>query len=227
MKKVLVIDIGGTNVKLMISRREKRKFDSGPRLSPRQLIAHVRTTAEGWSYDAISIGFPAPVQKGRIMKDPKHLGKGWIGYNFNKSLGKPTRVMNDAAMQALGSYRGGRMLFLGLGTGLGSTLVWQKNVLPLELGDLPYEGGIIEDILGKPGLECLGKKVWEREVRVCIAQLKLSFIADYVMLGGGNAKFLSKLPPGTELGHNRNAYLGGCRMWENDPRTRQPKWNVI
>jgi polyphosphate glucokinase len=161
------------------------------------------------------------------MKDPKHLAKGWVGYNFNKSLGKPTRVMNDAAMQALGSYRGGRMLFLGLGTGLGSTLVWQRNVLPLELGDLPYEGGIIEDVLGKPGLERLGKKVWEREVLFCLAQLKLSFIADYVMLGGGNSKILDQLPPGTELGHNRNAYLGGCRMWETDPRTKRPKWNII
>ena len=227
MKKVLVIDIGGTNVKLMISRREKRKFDSGPKLSPRQLIAQVKKTAADWIYHTISIGFPAPVQKGRIMRDPKHLGKGWIGYDFNKSLGKPTRVINDAAMQALGSYRGGRMLFLGLGTGLGSTLVWQKNVLPLELGDLPYEGGIIEDVLGKPGLECLGKKMWEREVLFCIAQLKLSFIADYVILGGGNAKLLNQLPNGMELGHNRNAYLGGCRMWEKKPRTRQPKWNVI
>ena len=227
MKKVLVIDIGGTNVKLMISRREKRKFDSGPKLSPRQLIAQVKEAAEDWIYDVISIGFPAPVQKGRIMKDPKHLAKGWIGYNFNKPLGKPTRVMNDAAMQALGSYRGGRMLFLGLGTGLGSTLVWRKNVLPLELGDLPYEGGIIEDVLGKPGLECLGRKMWEREVLFCVAQLKLSFIADYVMLGGGNAKLLSKLPNGIELGHNRNAYLGGCRMWEKELRTGRPKWNVI
>src|SRR5664279_3377448 len=122
-KKILVIDIGGTHVKLMISRTEKRKFDSGPKLSPRQLIAQIKKTAEGWSYNAISIGFPAPVQKGRIMKDAKHLAKGWVGYNFNKSLGEPTRVMNDAAMQALGSYRGGRMLFLGLGTGLGSTPV--------------------------------------------------------------------------------------------------------
>jgi polyphosphate glucokinase len=227
VKNVLVIDIGGTNVKLMISRREKRKFDSGPKLSPRQLIAQVKKTAADWIYDTISIGFPAPVQKGRITRDPKHLGKGWIGYDFNKSLGKPTRVINDAAMQALGSYRGGRMLFLGLGTGLGSTLVWQKNVLPLELGDLPYEGGIIEDVLGKPGLECLGKKMWEREVLFCIAQLKLSFIADYVILGGGNAKLLNQLPNGIELGHNRNAYLGGCRMWEKNPGTRQPKWNVI
>jgi hypothetical protein len=227
MKKILVVDIGGTTVKLMISRREKRKFDSGTKLSPRQLVARIKKTAEGWSYNAVSIGFPAPVQNGRIMKDPKHLAKGWVGWDFKKSLGKPVRVMNDAAMQALGSYRGGRMLFLGLGTGLGSTLVWQKNVLPLELGDLPYDSGLIEDVLGKPGLELLGKKMWEREVFFCIAQLKLSFIADYVMLGGGNAKTLSKLPPGTELGHNRNAYPGGCRMWENDPRTKRPKWNVI
>ena len=226
-KKVLVIDIGGTHVKLMISRREKRKFDSGMRLSPRQLVAQIRKLAAGWSYDAVSIGFPAPVQNGRIMKNPKHLAKGWVGYDFGKALGKPTRVMNDAAMQALGSYRGGRMLFLGLGTGLGSALVWQKNVLPLELGDLPYEGGIIEDVLGKPGLALLGKKVWEREVHFCIEQLKLSFIADYVMLGGGNSKNLAKLPAGSELGHNRNAYLGGVRMWETDPRTKRPKWSVI
>ena len=157
-KRVLVIDIGGTSVKLMISRQERRKFASGPRLTPRQLIPKVKETAEGWSYDVISIGFPAPVKNGRIAGDPKHLGKGWVGYNFTKALGKPTRVMNDAAMQALGSYRGGRMLFLGLGTGLGSTLVWEKNVLPLELGDLPYEGGIIEEVLGKPGLALLGKK---------------------------------------------------------------------
>ena len=227
MKKVLVIDVGGTNVKLMISRREKRKFDSGPRLSPRQLTAQIKKNTQDWSYDVVSVGFPSVVQNGRIMKDPKHLAKGWIGYDFSKPLGKPTRVMNDAAMQALGSYRGGRMLFLGLGTGLGSSLVWQRNVLALELGDLPYEGGLIEDILGKPGLEYLGKKLWEREVLFCIMHLKLSFIADYVMLGGGNAKLLSQLPVGIELGHNRNAYLGGCRMWERISRTRQPKWNLI
>jgi hypothetical protein len=226
-KRVLVIDIGGTHVKLMISRREKRKFDSGPRLSPKQLIQKVKETAEGWDYDVISIGFPAPVKNGRIAGDPKHLGKGWVGFNFTRPLGKPARVMNDAAMQALGSYRGGRMLFLGLGTGLGSALVWNRNLLPLELGDLPYEGGIIEDVLGKPGLELLGRKVWQREVLFCVEQLRRSLIADYVMLGGGNAKLLSELPDDTELGHNRNAYLGGVRMWENEPRSKRPKWNVI
>ncbi|PYJ09092.1 MAG: ROK family protein [Verrucomicrobia bacterium] len=224
---MLVIDIGGTHVKLMISRREKRKFDSGPRLSPRQLIPRVKETAEGWDYDSVSIGFPAPVKNGRIAGDPKHLGKGWVGFNFTRSLGKPTRVLNDAAMQALGSYRGGRMLFLGLGTGLGSALVWQRNLLPLELGDLPYEGGIIEEVLGKPGLELLGKKIWQREVHFCVEQLRRSLIADYVMLGGGNAKLLSELPPDSELGHNRNAYLGGVRMWETEPRSRKPKWNVL
>lgn len=227
MRRVLVIDIGGTNVKLMVSRREKRKFDSGPRLRPKQLIAQVKDTTRDWRYDAVAVGFPSVIQKGRIVKDPKHLAKGWIGFNFSKALGKPVRILNDAAMQALGSYRGGRMLFLGLGTGLGSTLIWDRNVLPLELGDLPYEGGIIEDILGKPGLESLGKKLWEREVHFCITQLKLSLVADYVVLGGGNAKLLNRFPNGVQLGHNRNAYLGGCRMWETDPRTRKPKWQVI
>jgi hypothetical protein len=226
-KKILVIDIGGTHVKLMISRTEKRKFDSGMKLSPRQLIAQVRKTAEGWKYDAISIGFPSPVHKGRIMKDPKHLSAGWVGLNLSKSLGKPTRILNDAAMQALGSYRGGRMLFLGLGTGLGSAMAWPKHLMPLELGDLPYEGTIIEAYLGKPGLERLGKKEWMRHVLFCLKQLKLSFIADYIVLGGGNAKQFEKLPAGIESGHNRNAYTGGVRMWETDPRTRKPKWNVI
>jgi len=226
-KKILVIDIGGTHVKLMISRSEKRKFDSGKTLSPRQLISQVKKTAEGWKYDAISIGFPSPVKKGRIVKDPKNLASGWVGWNFAKTFGKPTRVLNDAAMQALGSYKNGRMLFLGLGTGLGSALVWPKHLLPLELGDLPYEGGNIEAYLGKPGLEILGKKEWMRHVLFCLKQLKLSFIADYVVVGGGNAKQFNTFPAGFEAGHNRNAYLGGVRMWETDPRTRRPKWNVI
>jgi len=158
-KKVLVVDIGGTHVKLMISRSETRKFDSGMKFSPKQLASEIKQHTRGWKYDSISIGFPSVVKNGRIKKDPKHLATGWIDWNFSKSLGKPTRVLNDAAMQALGSYHGGRMLFLGLGTGLGSTLVWKKNLLPLELGDLPYEGGIIEDVLGKAGLDRLGKRV--------------------------------------------------------------------
>ena len=226
-KKILVVDIGGTHVKLMISRSETRKFDSGPELAPKRLVAEIKRTAKDWSYDAVSIGFPSPVKKGRIAKDAKHLAKGWIDWNFNKSLGKPTRVINDAAMQALGSYHGGRMLFLGLGTGLGSALAWERNLLPLELGDLPYHGGIIEEVLGKPGLERLGKKEWAREVFFCVAHLKLSLIADYVVLGGGNANHFDALPAGIEFGDNRNAYLGGCRLWQAEPRTGRPKWNVI
>ena len=162
------------------------------------------------------------------MKDPKHLAKGWIGWDFKKSLGKPARVINDAAMQALGSYRGGRMLFLGLGTGLGSALVWEENLLPLELGDLPYGNGeMIEDYISKRGLERMGRKLWLREVDAAVKRLKLALVADYVVLGGGNAKLLLKLPKGFELGANRNAYLGGCRLWQKDLRTGRDKWNII
>ena len=229
MKKVLVIDIGGTNVKLMISREEKRKFESGPKLTPKQLVKAIEKTVEGWDYEAISIGFPSVVRDGKIMRDPKHLGPGWVEWNPSDSLGKPVRIINDAALQALGSYHGGgRMLFLGLGTGLGSALLWDSNLLALELGDLPYPDGIrIEDELGKDGLEKLGRKTWQREVIAAVTKLKLAFIADYVVLGGGNAKQMDELPEGAELGHNRNAFLGGCRLWEVDAQTRRPKWNVI
>ncbi len=228
MKKILVVDIGGTHVKLMISRTEKRKFDSGMKLSPKQLVAGIREAANDWDFEAVSIGFPAVVAGGKIKGDPKHLAKGWVGWDFKKSLGKPTRVINDAAMQAIGSYRGGRMLFLGLGTGLGSTLIWDRNVLPLELGDLPYPGvERIEDVVGKDGLAKLGKKVWQREAMLIVQRLKLAFIADYVVLGGGNAKQFPTLPKGIEPGHNRNAYLGGCRLWQTNARTRRAKWNVL
>lgn len=227
MKKILVVDIGGTHVKLMISQGEKRKFDSGTEITPRQLIAQIGKTAEGWKYDAVSIGFPSVVRRGKIVKEPKHLAGGWIGLDLTKSLGKPTRTLNDAAMQALGSYRNGRMLFLGLGTGLGSALLWPGHLLPLELGDLPYEGGIIEQVLGKPGLERLGKKKWKREVLFCLKQLKLSFVADYIVLGGGNAKQFETLPEGVVAGDNRNVYMGGLRMWETNPKTRRPRWTVL
>lgn len=226
-KKVLVVDIGGTHVKLMISPRETRKFDSGMNLSPKALVSQIRKTAEGWKYNAISIGFPSVVRNNKVVKEAKHLAPGWIRWNFSKSLGKPTRVINDAAMQALGSYHGGRMLFLGLGTGLGSALVWRKNLLPLELGDLPYEGRIIEKFLGKIGFDTLGKKEWSRHVLFCLKYLKLSFIADYVVVGGGLVKEFDRLPEGMEPGDNKNVYLGGVRLWETDPKTRRPKWNVL
>jgi len=227
-KRILVIDIGGTHVKLMISRAKKRKFKSGPRLTPREMVKQIKVEIERWKYDAISIGFPSPLRDARILYEPKHLGKGWVGFNFEKALGKPVRIVNDAALQALGSYRGGRMLFLGLGTGLGSTLVLRDMVFPLELGDLPYcDDRIIEDFLGKPGIAEFGEKEWERLVMGAVAQLKKSFIADYVVLGGGSTKKLSELPEGAEQGYNRNAYLGGVRLWQTDPGTRRPKWKIF
>ena len=227
-KRILVIDVGGSNVKLMISRGSRRKFKSGPQMTPRELVSQLKSLLEDWTYDAISMGFPAPVRNGCIMTEPKHLGSGWTRFNFEKSLGKPVRIINDAAMQALGSYRGRRMLFLGLGTGLGSTLIWENNVLPLELGDLPYGNDhIIEDYLGKSGMKRLGEKRWEDEVLRCVVLLKKSLIADYVVLGGGSAKKLDRLPGGIELGHNRNAFLGGVRLWQTDPRTRRAKWQIL
>jgi len=212
----------------MISRTEKRKFKSGPKLTPREMISHTRPLLEDWKFDAISMGFPSPVRNGKILSEPKHLGKGWVGFDFKKALGKPVRIINDAAMQALGSYHGRRMLFLGLGTGLGSALVWDNYVLPLELGDLPYRNGsIIEHYLGKPGLTRLGEKTWQRDVRYALVQLKKSLIADYVVLGGGNAKKLNVLPEGVKLGHNRNAFLGGTRLWQMYARKRRRKWQIL
>ena len=227
-KKILVIDVGGSNVKLMVARAERRKFKSGHKLTPRAMVEQIKPLVADWEFDAISIGFPSPVRNGRIVSEPKHLGKGWVRFDFQKALGKPVRIINDAAMQALGSYHGRRMLFLGLGTGLGSALVWDSSVLPLELGDLPYRNGsIIEDYLGKIGQTRLGEKTWQRDVQHALVQLKKSLIADYVVLGGGNAKKLNEIPKGIQLGHNRNAFLGGVRLWQIDARTRRPKWQIL
>lgn len=227
-RKVLVVDVGGTYVKLLRSPRDEREFPSGPRLKPKQLVAKLKETARGWKFDRASIGFPAPVRGGRITKDPKHLGKGWIGFNFARALGIPVRLVNDAALQALGSYHGGRMLFLGLGTGLGSALLWDETLMPLELGDLPYRRDhIIENYLGIPGLALLGEKKWKREVTYAVTQLRKSFIADYVVLGGGLVHHLDRLPDRTERGRNENAFLGGVRLWETDSQTRRPKWQIV
>jgi len=228
-KKILVVDVGGSNVKLMISQEEKRrKFPSGPKLAPEEAVEQIKKTSKDWSFDAVSIGFPAPIREGKIMTDPKHLGKGWADFDFAKALGKPVRLINDASLQALGSYHGGgRMLFLGLGTGLGSALVWKNTVLPIEFGDLPYGEGIIEDWLGDNGLQHLGKKEWQRETLEAIQQLKRAVIAEYVVIGGGNAKIIEKLPDGFELGSNRNAYPGGVRLWETDPETKRPRWRIM
>jgi hypothetical protein len=226
--KILVIDVGGSNVKLMISRAARRKFKSGSKLTPGAMVNQIKPLVADWEFDAVSLGFPSPVRNGKIVSEPKHLGKGWVRFDFKKALGKPVRIINDASMQALGSYHGGRMLFLGLGTGLGSALVWDSYVLPLELGDLPYRNGsIIEDYLGEAGHARVGEKVWQRDVQHALVQLKKSLIADYVVLGGGNAKELKEIPKGVELGHNRNAFLGGVRLWQIDSRTRRPKWQIL
>src|SRR5262249_60112396 len=201
---------------------------SGPDMTPREMVAQIKPLVKDWTFDAISMGFPAPVRNGCIMSEPKHLGPGWTRFNYEKSLDKPVRIINDAAMQALGSYHGRRMLFLGLGTGLGSTLIWENNVLRLELGDLPYGNGhIIEDYLGKSGLKELGEKRWKDEVLRAVVLLKKSLIADYVVLGGGRAKKLDALPVGAQPGHNRNAFLGGVPSSQIDPHTRRPKCQIM
>jgi len=211
-----------------MSRRVEREFVSGPRMGPAEFVHRFKQNVRGWNFDVASIGFPAPMRNGRITRDPKHLGKGWVRFNFARALGIPVRVVNDAAMQALGSYHGGRMLFLGLGTGLGSALVWDETLMSLELGDLPYpDGRIIENYLGIPGLELLGEKKWKREVAYAVTQLKKSFIADYVVLGGGLVHRLRQLPKGTERGRNENAFLGGIRLWEIKRNSRDLKWRVL
>jgi hypothetical protein len=228
-RKILVVDIGGTRVKLLMSPRNEREFPSGSRMGPAEFVDRFKQNVRGWNFDVASIGLPAPMRNGRIIGDPKHLGKGWVRFNFARALGIPVRVVNDAAMQALGSYRGdGRMLFLGLGTGLGSALVWDKILMPLELGDLPYpDGHIIENYLGIPGLKSLGEKKWKREVIYAVAQLKKSFIANNVVIGGGLVHRLERLPEGIERGRNENAFPGGIRLWETKRNSHELKWHVL
>ncbi len=212
----------------MIEGADQRQFDSGPKMQPADFIAQLKEKTSDRNFDNISIGFPSPVRGGKIVKEPKHLGKGWVGFEFDKSLGKPTRVINDAAMQALGSYHSGRMLFLGLGTGLGSAFALENKLFPLELGDLPYrDRDIIENFLGIPGIERLGEAEWKREVMFAVTQLKKSFIADYVVLGGGNVHRFDELPEGIERGKNENAFLGGVRLWESEPGTDRSKWQIF
>ena len=216
--KVLVIDVGGTHVKIQATgRRTIVKIPSGPDMTPTQMIRVVQQAVEGWDYDAVSIGLPAPVVHGKPAHEPKNLGPGWVGFNFRKAFGKPVKVINDAAMQALGSYRGGRMLFLGLGTGLGSALIIDGILAPLELAHLPYrKGHTYEEYVGKAGLARLGKKKWRRFVIDVTQRLSAALEADYTVLGGGNAKLVHELPAGVRLGTNRHAFAGGYRLW--DPR---------
>jgi len=216
MTKVLVLDVGGTNLKLRLSgESEPMKVPSGPDFTPRALVAAVKKVMAGKSYDAVSIGFPAAVVKGMIAREPHNLAKGWVGFNFQKALGKPVKLINDAAMQALGSYEGGTMLFLGLGTGLGSALVTGGQVAPLELAHLPYRKGEYEDYVGLRGYEKFGKKKWRENVSAVVALLKAALVADYVVLGGGQTKLLKELPEGCRRGDNANAFKGGERVWES------------
>jgi hypothetical protein len=228
-RRILVVDIGGSFVKLLMSERVEREFVSGPRMTPKQFVARFKENVHDWRFDVASIGIPTPVRNGRILRNPKHLGKDWVHFDFGRALGVPVRVVNDAAMQALGSYLdGGRMLFLGLGTGLGSALIWDRNLMSLELGDLPYPNGmIIENHLGIPGLAKLGNKKWKREVLYAVNQLKRAFIADYVVLGGGLVHRFGKLPKGIVRGENENAFLGGRRLWETKRNSRELKWHLL
>jgi polyphosphate glucokinase len=223
MTAVLAVDVGGSHVKLLASgETERRRADSGPRMTAEEMVAAVLSLAEGWVWDRVSVGVPALVRGGRVVVDPVNLGKGWVGFDFEAAFRKPTKVVNDAAMQALGSYEGGTMLFLGLGTGLGSALVSDGLVRPMELGHLPYRKSTFEEYVGEAALERRGKKRWREDVADVIARLRAALEPDYVVLGGGNAGKLRDLPPETRLGDNGNAFLGGFRLWDPDAPARIP-----
>jgi len=214
MKRILVIDVGGTHVKILVTgESESRKFISGPKMTPLQMVSGVKNLAEGWKYDAISIGYPGPVLRNRPVAEPHNLGGGWIGFNFEKAFGHPVKLINDAAMQALGSYRGGKMLFLGLGTGLGTAMIVEGYVEPMELSHLPYRKGVYEDYVGEKSLKQHGKKKWREEVEDVIGRLVAALEPDDVVIGGGNARLLKKIPKGCRLGDNANAFAGGFRLW--------------
>ncbi len=215
--KILVIDVGGTHIKAIVTgRRTRVKFVSGPKMTARQMVAAVSAATAGWKYDVVTIGYPGPVLRDQPAHEPFNLGGGWVGFDFKKAFGRPVKIINDAAMQALGSYEGGQMLFLGFGTGLGSALVSHHgSVVPLELAHLPYKNGrTYEDYVGLAGLKRLGKKKWRKHVEIVIALLKAALQAEYVVIGGGNARLIAKLPPETRLGDNANAFRGGFRLWK-------------
>jgi polyphosphate glucokinase len=216
---ILAVDIGGTHVKLLASGETKpRKFASGKDLTPAKLVSRVKAIGRGWRYSAVSIGFPGTVGRDGPTSEPGNLGKGWVGYDYSASFELPVKIANDAAMQALGSYEGGRMLFLGLGTGLGAALIADRTIIPVELGDLPWRrtGQTLGQALSSDGLDEAGTRRWRKAVELAAAQLMKAFRVDYVVLGGGNAKKLKDLPHGLRVGHNQNAFRGGFRMWSVD-----------
>jgi polyphosphate glucokinase len=219
--KILVIDVGGTNIKLKLSDQpEVRKVPSGPTLTAQQMVDLVRQATGDWQYDAVTIGYPGPVVSGAITKEPVNLGPGWLGFDFGAAFEKPVKVINDAAMQALGSYTGGRMLFLGLGTGLGSTMIFDGVIAPMELGHLPYKKGrTFEEYVGNLGMKRVGRRKWQAAVFDVVARLRAALLPDYVVLGGGNIKKLDELPPASRAGDNDNAFVGGARLWSDDKVT--------
>ena len=221
MERVLAVDVGGTHVKaLATGELERRRAESGPDMTAAEMVAAVLKLAEGWQWDVVSVGIPSPVSRGRVVTDPINLGSGWAGFDYAAAFGKPTKVVNDAAMQALGSYEGGTMLFLGLGTGLGSSLVADGIVEPLELGHLPYKKATYEDYVGEAALQQRGKKKWRKEVDEVVRALTAALETDYVVLGGGNADKLTELPPKARVGDNANAFVGAFRLWDPDAPAR-------
>jgi len=213
---VLVIDIGGTHVKVLATGQDAhRAFDSGPALTPKRMVAELRKLVADWKYDVISVGYPGMVLQGRPVSEPWNLGKGWVGFNFEAAFKRPVKVVNDAAMQALGSYKRGKTLFLGLGTGLGSALIVDGIIEPMELGHLPYKKATFEDYVGVRGLEKYGKKTWRRYVADVVKRLVAAIEPDEVVLGGGNVKKLKELPAGCRVGDNADAFVGGFRLWDN------------
>ena len=216
---ILVIDVGGTHIKILATgETQKREIDSGPSITARQMVTSVKKLADGWKYDAVSIGYPGPVVHDRPLTEPHNLGKGWMGFDFAAAFKLPVKVMNDAAMQALGSYRSGKMLFLGLGTGLGSTLIADGILEPMELGHLPYKKGTYEDYVGVRGLRQFGKTKWRQHVADVVARLIAALEPTDVVIGGGNVSKLKEMPPGCRAGDNSNAFTGGFRMWEGEDR---------
>ena len=216
---VLVVDVGGTHVKILATgQKQSREFPSGPTLSAKQMVGGVKKLAGNWKYDAVSIGYPGPVINNRPLTDPWNLGQGWAGFDFEAAFKCPVKVVNDAAMQALGSYKGGKMLFLGLGTGLGSAMIVDGIVEPMELGHLPYKLHTFEDYVGTRGFARLGETKWRQAVADVVTRLIAALEPEDVVLGGGNVKQLKKLPPGCRAGDNANAFLGGFRLWQKNSR---------
>jgi predicted NBD/HSP70 family sugar kinase len=217
---ILVIDVGGTHIKLKCQGNDEvRKCPSGLDLTPTKMIELIRSATQDWKFHRVSIGYPGPVIDGAITREPVNLAGGWIDFDFASALGCPVKIVNDAAMQALGSYEGGRMLFLGLGTGLGTALVYNNFLLPMELGHLPYKKGLsYEDFVGQAGMKRLGRRKWKQAVFDVVARLRAAFLCDYVVLGGGNVKKMDELPPNCRMGDNRNAFLGGVRLWDAAPK---------